>query len=427
MGKFKFKGIKTKFIIGVIITMLINTQIATIVINLIDRLYHFDGIIGVYVNTGINILTTVVILVLLVNFIIIKPIEKISEKMKAIAEGDLTARIQLKSNDEFFRLSTLINEAINNLESMLNDVDQTSTVVDQHGDDLNDNNEILVAKLENISASIQEISAGMEENNSSVEIVNDLIDQVFEDLKGLLNTVEKERENSEKMLERAEEFRVKTKASQKNKDRIYQEKKEEIEKAVKRSKVVNEIKEITDIISGIAEKTNLLALNASIEAARAGEHGKGFAVVAEEIRRLATESTQNVENIIPIIEKVESSVDQLSDSSLDVLTFIEEDVEEDYNDFIQLSQIYESDANSFLDLIENINVQTEEVGEKLEEINRSAEHVEEVTGQLAIGTQEIAENVEEISYKSNDIQKIIQLQVGVLDDLDEKVNEFEIS
>ena len=70
----KIKSIRGKLIIGMIITLLINAQIANLILKVVERIYEFEGVIGVVINTGINILTTVAILIVLVNFIVIKPI-----------------------------------------------------------------------------------------------------------------------------------------------------------------------------------------------------------------------------------------------------------------------------------------------------------------------------------------------------------------
>jgi methyl-accepting chemotaxis protein len=422
----KIFSIRGKLIIGMVITLLINAQIANFILKIVDRIYEFEGFVGVIINTGINIFTTVAILILLVNFIVLKPINKISEIMKEIASGNLTKRVTIQSKDEFKVLGEHINDTIDSLESMMTNIDGISDHVRTNSHELEDTNEMLVRSLENVSASVEEITAGMEENNSSVEIVTNQIAEVFGQLSDLVKKVESEKKNTEKMMDRADNYRNMTKESIKTKDQIYSEKKQEIESSIEKTKVVNEIREMTDIITEISEQTNLLALNASIEAARAGEHGQGFAVVATEIGKLATQSAENVENIKPIIKEVESAVSSLSKSSFEILDFIEDNVGKDYEKLNELSDVYQKDATNFEKLMDKIKDDINIVNDYLSQAKGSSENVKDVTNQLTIGTQEIAESVEDISSKSNNIQKKIKEQSQITKNLDQSVEKFKV-
>jgi len=415
-----------KLIIGMILTLLVNAQVANLILQVVDRIYHFEGFIGVLINTGINIFTTVAILLILVNYIVLKPINKISEVMKEIASGNLTKRVTIKSKDEFKVLGNHINKTIDSLESMMSNIDGISDHVRTNSNDLEHTNEMLVRSLENVSASVEEITAGMEENNSSVEIVTNQIAEVFHQLNDLVKKVEGEKKNTEDMMQRADNYRNMTKESIETKDQIYSEKKEEIENSIEKTKVVDQIREMTDIITEISEQTNLLALNASIEAARAGEHGQGFAVVATEIGKLATQSAENVENIKPIIKEVESAVSSLSKSSFEILDFIEQNVGKDYEKLNDLSYVYQKDATNFEKLIDKIKEDINVVNDYLSQAKGSSENVKDVTNQLTIGTQEIAESVEDISSKSNNIQKKIQEQAQITKNLDHSIEKFKV-
>ena len=125
---------------------------------------------------------------------------------------------------------------------------------------------------------------------------------------------------------------------------IYDQTREELEKAISDSQRVREIDTLTEEILSISAQTNLLALNASIEAARAGEAGKGFAVVADEIRLLADHSKNAVGKIRQVTEAVVGNVSFLTESAQKLLSFMNDKVMENYKDMIRLAGMYKQDA-----------------------------------------------------------------------------------
>ncbi len=114
--------------------------------------------------------------------------------------------------------------------------------------------------------------------------------------------------------------------------------------AIKESKKVEKVNELTDNILNISSQTNLLALNASIEAARAGEAGKGFAVVANEISQLADSSRETANNIQSINTMVITSVNELINNSNHLVKYIDENILPDYDGFVLAGKQYSKDS-----------------------------------------------------------------------------------
>ena len=142
-----------------------------------------------------------------------------------------------------------------------------------------------------------------------------------------------------------------------------------------------EVKGITDIILGISNKTNLLALNASIEAARAGEFGKGFAVVADEIRNLAEQTRQETENITSIIDALSNEAQTMSDQ-VDVT--------------VQMSNeesVYAKEADS----------QFEQITNKVDDLLKHVNDVETLMNSLVSSNMVIADSISSLSATSEEI------------------------
>lgn len=139
--------------------------------------------------------------------------------------------------------------------------------------------------------------------------------------------------------------------------------------ALEDSRSVEKIKKLTQEIMSITNQTNLLSLNASIEAARAGEAGRGFAVVADEIRSLADSSAETAGNIQTISTQVTEVVDKLARSAEAILQFINEKVMKDYDDFENVVDRYQQDAESVDRLISDFAKNAGGIAETMKSMN----------------------------------------------------------
>ncbi|MBW6410280.1 methyl-accepting chemotaxis protein [Clostridium weizhouense] len=361
-----------------------------------------DNTYSIYIkcSTLMKVLSVVglVIAILIGYFMSIgieRPLNKIKEFAEQLANYDFSNPIAVTRKDEFAQTGMALNKAQKNVRELVRIIMDQLQEISASSEQLSATVQEISSKTEEIDESINNIASGIQESSATTEELSASIQEVDSSINMLSSKASTGSNNSNEFKEHAIKVKDNSQKAIEETRKIYDEKQKNMEKAIEDGKVVDSIKVMADTISGIAEQTNLLALNAAIEAARAGEQGKGFAVVADEVRALAEQSSEAVASIKETIIKVQNAFKSSVGTGSDILKFIDTKVYEQFDAYGQTGNEYYN-ASSF-------------VSQMSDEIASMSEEITATVGQVSGAIQNMAETAQKSS------EEVISVKDGVHD------------
>ncbi|MFB6469258.1 methyl-accepting chemotaxis protein [Cytobacillus sp. Hz8] len=325
---------------------------------------------------------------------IIKPIKEIKEKAITVSKGDLTEHIEVKSKDEIGQLAYAFNEMQHSLKGLVQEVEQSAEQVASSAEELSASAEQTNAATEQVAASIQEVANSAEKQTSSVEKSAQTLGEVSNGVIEIAESsmmISKLANNTTTQAEEGEKAVANTVHQMNSIQKSVQESNRMIYSLYERSKEVNSI---LDVITQIADQTNLLALNAAIEAARAGEQGKGFAVVADEVRKLAEQSQHSAKEIHMILQ----GILQDTENSVQIMGHVNEAVEEGVivsNKAIEKFSLISQSAKEVPIQMQEVSNHSKQISAAVQEITLTANEIAELAQGNASTSEEVAASAEE--------------------------------
>lgn len=304
----------------------------------------------------------------------------------ARGEGDLTQRIAQKSNDEIGQLVMVFNQFMEKLQKTISDVVGVIPNLTTVSTDLGSVTQSTKLMAQAQSNSAQEISHSINEMRDSVnevathassaansansadEVAKDG-NQIVNQAVGSINALANEVEHAATVISKLESD-------------------------------VDNVGSILDVIKGIAEQTNLLALNAAIEAARAGEQGRGFAVVADEVRTLASKTQESTQEIQTVIEQLQSAAQSAVKVMAEGQEQAKTSVEQAEKAGVSLQQI--------TDQVEEISSMNNQIAVATEEQQRTSEMIQSNVSNMRNSAEEFVESSDKVSELSVSLDKLSQ-------------------
>ncbi|NRF30874.1 methyl-accepting chemotaxis protein [Vibrio coralliilyticus] len=342
-----------------------------------------------------TIITIIVIAVVswLVSFLF-RDLGRVSHALEEIAsgEGDLTQRLEPRSDDEVGQLATNFNTFVGNMHAM-------------------------VSKLSHVSASLSEqakqTAEHAEERSARIRLQQDEINMVATAINEMAAATQEIAGNADNTAQNSTEAVtacvhggkqvVQTQSSIQNLAQEVQVATDVIQELETHG---NSISTILSTIQDIAEQTNLLALNAAIEAARAGEQGRGFAVVADEVRVLSQRTHASTQEIQQMIETLQSTTGKAVSIMGDSRQLADTSVTDADSAAVSLTQI-QSAVEQISDMATQIASAAEEQASVTSEITRNTVGIRDVSNELADEAHDAAAQAAQLSELSHELEQEI--------------------
>lgn len=332
----------------------------------------------------------------------------------------------LDNKDEFGSIIKAEARVRNELRTIINGIVDETSKLNEAIKVTNTSMTYLESSIEDISATTEQISAGMEETAASTEEMNATSIEIERSAENIAQRAQEGARAAEKISARADEMQVSIRGAYENSVGVFNDVTRKLDEALDKSKAVEQIKVLADMILQITSQTNLLALNAAIEAARAGEAGMGFAVVADEIRKLAEDSKKAAGEIQTVTKIVTDSVENLAANSNDLLKFVSQDVTRDYETMLKASEQYNNDAVNINDIVIDLSATSEELLASIQNIVNATNEVALSANEGAAGTANIAEKSIVIANKAKEVNSSINSTSDGADQLEQMVSKFAI-